>query len=55
MPADTPRRPPTSRCGAVSAPARQEGVEDLSNVKRMYLEADGEMSVILNDETKTEA
>lgn len=33
----------------VNAKIRHEGVEDLATVKRMYLEADGEMSVIRND------
>jgi uncharacterized membrane protein YcaP (DUF421 family) len=32
------------------AKIRQEGVEDIAAVKRMYLEADGEMSLIRNDE-----
>lgn len=32
------------------AKIRQEGVEDIATVKRMYLEADGEMSLIRNDE-----
>ena len=30
----------------LNAKIRQEGVEDISTVKRMYLEADGEMSLI---------
>lgn len=29
---------------------RQEGIEDIRTVKRMYLEADGEMSLIRHDE-----
>ena len=33
----------------LNAKIRHEGVEDLATVKRMYLEADGEMSVILKD------
>lgn len=32
------------------AKIRQEGVEDIAAVKRMYLEADSEMSLIRNDE-----
>lgn len=36
----------------LNAKIRQEGVEDLATVKRMYLEADGEMSLIRNDEPK---
>ena len=36
----------------LNAKIRQEGVEDVATVKRIYLEADGEMSVILNDEPK---
>ena len=39
----------------VKAKIRQEGVEDLATVKRVYLEADGEMSVIVNDEVKAAA
>jgi uncharacterized membrane protein YcaP (DUF421 family) len=39
----------------LNAKIRQEGVEDLATVKRMYLEADGEMSVILIDEPKAAA
>ena len=34
----------------LKAKIRQEGVEDISNVKRMYLEADGEMSLIRRDQ-----
>lgn len=30
----------------LTAKIRQEGVEDISSIKRMYLEADGEMSLI---------
>jgi uncharacterized membrane protein YcaP (DUF421 family) len=37
----------------VSAKIRQEGVEDVATVKRMYLEADGEMSLIRNDEPRS--
>lgn len=36
----------------LNAKIRQEGVEDVSSVKRMYLEADGEMSLIRHDEPK---
>lgn len=36
----------------LNAKIRHEGVEDLATVKRMYLEADGEMSLICNDEEK---
>lgn len=39
----------------LNAKIRQEGVEDLATVKRMYLEADGEMSLIRNDEPKAAA
>lgn len=39
----------------LKAKIRQEGVEDISGVKRMYLEADGEMSVIRQDEPKAPA
>jgi len=34
------------------AKVRHEGVEDLTTVKRMYLEADGDMSLILSDEAE---
>ena len=34
----------------LNAKIRHEGVDDLATVKRMYLEADGEMSLIRNDE-----
>lgn len=34
----------------LNAKIRHEGVEDISAVKRMYLEADGEMSLIRNEE-----
>lgn len=34
----------------LSAKIRHEGVEDIACVKRMYLEADGEMSLIRDDE-----
>ncbi len=33
----------------LKAKIRQEGIEDLAKVKRMYLEADGEMSLIRQD------
>lgn len=36
----------------LDAKIRQEGVEDIATVKRMYLEADGEMSLIRHDEQK---
>lgn len=36
----------------LNAKIRHEGVEDIATVKRMYLEADGEMSLICNDEEK---
>ena len=36
----------------LNAKIRQEGVEDLATVKRMYLEADGEMSLIRSDESR---
>lgn len=39
----------------LNAKIRHEGVEDLASVKRMYLEADGEMSLIRNDEPKAAA
>ena len=39
----------------LKAKIRQEGVEDMANVKRMYLEADGEMSLIRRDEPKASA
>ena len=39
----------------LNAKIRQEGVEDLATVKRMYLEADGEMSLIRNEEPKVAA
>ncbi|MDP2367168.1 DUF421 domain-containing protein [Rhodoferax sp.] len=35
-----------------NAKIRHEGVDDIGTVKRMYLEADGEMSLIRQDETK---
>lgn len=35
----------------LNAKIRHEGVEDLATVKRMYLEADGEMSLIRTDES----
>jgi uncharacterized membrane protein YcaP (DUF421 family) len=35
----------------LNAKIRHEGEEDLATVKRMYLEADGEMSLIRNDTT----
>ena len=34
----------------LNAKIRHEGVDDLATVKRMYLEADGEMSLIRNDQ-----
>lgn len=34
----------------LNAKIRHEGVEDIATVKRVYLETDGEMSVIRNDE-----
>ncbi len=37
------------------AKIRHEGVEDLATVKRMYLEADGEMSLIRNDAPRAAA
>ena len=37
------------------AKIRHEGVEDLANVKLMYLEADGEMSLIRKDEPRAAA
>jgi uncharacterized membrane protein YcaP (DUF421 family) len=37
------------------AKIRQEGVEDIATVKRMYLEADGEMSLIRQGERKDPA
>lgn len=39
----------------LTAKIRLEGVEDFVNVKRMYLEADGEISLIRNDEPKAAA
>jgi uncharacterized membrane protein YcaP (DUF421 family) len=39
----------------LNAKIRQEGVEDLATVKRMYLEADGEMSLIRMDDAKAAA
>lgn len=39
----------------LNAKIRQEGVEDLATVKRMYLEGDGEMSLIRTDEPKATA
>ena len=35
----------------LNAKIRHEGVEDIASVKRMYLEADGEMSLIRKDES----
>lgn len=35
--------------GDLAAKVRQEGIEDIGTVKLMYLEADGEMSVIRRD------
>lgn len=37
----------------LNAKIRHEGVEDVATVKRMYLEADGEMSLICKDEEKS--
>lgn len=39
----------------LNAKIRHEGVDDLAIVKRMYLEADGEMSLIRKDESKAAA
>ena len=39
----------------LNAKIRHEGVEDIATVKRMYLETDGEMSVIRNDESSSAA
>jgi uncharacterized membrane protein YcaP (DUF421 family) len=39
----------------LNAKIRQAGVEDISMVKRMYLEADGEMSLIRQDDAKAPA
>ena len=39
----------------LNAKIRQEGVEDIATVKRMYLEADGEMSLIRQDQPKAAA
>lgn len=39
----------------LNAKIRHEGVEDVTTVKRMYLEADGEMSLICKDEPKSTA
>lgn len=39
----------------LNAKIRQAGVEDIASVKRMYLEADGEMSLIRQDEPKATA
>jgi uncharacterized membrane protein YcaP (DUF421 family) len=39
----------------LNAKIRHEGVDDLATVKRMYLEADGEMSLIRQDEPKPAA
>jgi uncharacterized membrane protein YcaP (DUF421 family) len=39
----------------LNAKIRQEGVEDIATVKRMYLEADGEMSLIRGDEHRAAA
>jgi uncharacterized membrane protein YcaP (DUF421 family) len=36
----------------LNAKIRQEGVEDIATVKRMYLEADGEISLIRQDQPK---
>ena len=36
----------------LNAKIRHAGVEDVTSVKRMYLESDGEMSLIRNDEPK---
>lgn len=38
----------------LNAKIRHEGVEDVATVKRMYLEADGEMSLIRQDEPERE-
>lgn len=38
----------------LNAKIRREGVEDIATVKRMYLEADGEMSLIRRDEPRAE-
>jgi len=39
----------------LNAKIRHEGVEDVATVKRMYLEADGEMSLIRNDKASAAA
>lgn len=39
----------------LNAKIRHEGVEDVATVKRRYLEADGEMSLIRNDEPRAAA
>jgi len=39
----------------VNAKIRQEGVDDIADVKRMYLEGDGEMSLIRQDGPKSAA
>ena len=39
----------------LNAKIRQEGVEDVATVKRLYLEADGEMSLIRQDKPKAAA
>ncbi|PKO31279.1 MAG: DUF421 domain-containing protein [Betaproteobacteria bacterium HGW-Betaproteobacteria-7] len=39
----------------LNAKIRHEGVEDVATVKRMYLEADGEMSLIRNEGTRAAA
>jgi uncharacterized membrane protein YcaP (DUF421 family) len=39
----------------LNAKIRHEGVDELSAVKRMYLEADGDMSLIRKDEPKNSA
>ena len=36
----------------LNAKIRQQGVEDIKTVKRMYLEADGEMSLIRHESAK---
>ena len=36
----------------LNAKIREEGVDDIARVKAMYLEADGEMSLILNEAAK---
>ncbi len=36
----------------LNAKIRREGIEDIGTVKRMYLEADGEMSLIRRDEPR---